>query len=97
MSAAEVRKPSVMDILRRLAAFADVADNRHFADDDSVITEWMSKKGSTELRASLRVGDCRAAREFLKNVGSAKAKKEAEDAFSPPRKAAFGDTDDRLP
>lgn len=83
-------KPSITELIRRLAKFADVADNRNFADDESIIADWLTMKGSKEVRAVLRVGDCRAAREFVKKVDSAKARKEAEAAFVT-RQPSFGD------
>lgn len=76
-----------MDVLRRLAMFADVADIRHWNHgDDAIISEWGIHDG---IRATLTLGDARYAREFIRRIDENKTRREA--AKTQPKKAAFGD------
>lgn len=73
-----------VDVLRKLAKFADVCDIRWpTSPDDGIITEWGVHDGP---RAALTVGDARKAREIIRRMDAAKQQKPASRS-----KPAFGE------
>jgi hypothetical protein len=72
-----------VDLLRKLATFADVCDTRWPGmGEDNIISEWGVHGG---IRATLTVGDVRKAREIIQRMDAAKQKP------APRNKPAFGE------
>lgn len=74
----------MIEILRKLSHFADIADSRAANGDKEVVAHWQNVKGSKVLTAMLTLADARAARAFLTKIGKAQAE------AKPAKKAAFG-------
>ena len=89
-------KASPAELFEKLAAFADIADRRGLVpQDDEKVASWLIHSGTRTLTATITVGDCRRAREFLRKIDAAKARSAAETKKAPAepqkRKAAFAD------
>lgn len=82
-------RTNIVDLLRKIAVFADVGDNRNPSQngDDAIIADWQTMKGTHAIKARITLGDARIAREFVDKVDAAKTKTEHIIL----RKAAFGD------